>query len=145
MKEVFLKSHGLLKEIAGIKWVDLDKGQLESGGRAPVAFPCALIKVDQTRGDNLGGKVQHCVASLTIRLGFDFTGETSSVTPDAHMQSALAYFDVIENVYKKFQGNGDKKLSPFNRKSMREENRADGLKVIWITFETEYNDFTAAS
>lgn len=145
MKIIYSKLLELLSEIPTLKWIDLDKGQLDLTDRPPVAFPCALIEIDLPRCEDLGAKKQHCNASFTIRLGFNVLGETSAVTPGARRDAALNYFDLVDEVYAKLQGYGNTQLSPFSRKRISNERRADGLKVIVMTFETEFNDFSATS
>ncbi|MGB4776138.1 MAG: hypothetical protein WBP45_13245 [Daejeonella sp.] len=145
MKLIYNKIIELLGEIPEIQWTDLDKGQLEFYKTRPaVQFPCALVKIELPRCDDEGNKIQQCTALITIRLGFDFTGETTSITPEPNRTSALAYFDIVEKVYQKLQGFSNDQLSTFSRKRCFEENRNDGLKVINIPFETEFEDYTAA-
>lgn len=144
MKTIFLTLRTALMEIPALSWVDKDKGQIDKyAERPPVSFPCALIKISLTGCEDLGGGIQHCKAACTVRLAFDFTGETSNVTPDEALESSLAYFDLAEAVYKKLQGFSTEELGIFSRRSQTEDKRTDGLLVLNIPFETEFDDYTA--
>jgi hypothetical protein len=144
MKDIFLKAIELLNEIPELKWKDKDKGQLEFYETRPaVDFPCALVKIELPRAEDRNSKIQDCDCLISIRLGFDFTGETSSNTPAEVLESSLSYYDIIEKVYVKFQGFGNKQLEPFSRKSFREETRNDGLLVAAMPFGTGFVDYSA--
>lgn len=144
MKTIFLTLRTALMEIPALSWVDKDKGQIDKYAERPaVAFPCALIKISLTSCEDLGGGIQHCKAACTVRLAFDFPGETSNTTPEDALQSSLAYFDLAEAVYKKLQGFSTDELSNFSRRSQMEDNRTDGLLVLNIPFDTEFDDYTA--
>jgi hypothetical protein len=144
MKELFLLIRELLKDIPELKWVDLEKGQLDFSDTPPVDFPCALIKIELPRCENIISNIQTCQAMITIRLASRYSGETSAVTSDAALGSATAFFDAAQKVYLKLQGYSSGGMRPFTRKGMREETRRDGLKVVQLVFETEFKDKTAA-
>lgn len=143
MKTIYTKLLELLATVPAIRWVDLDKGQLEFyQSRPAVAFPCALIKVEITRTQNMGANIQQCDGRGVIRLAFDYTGETNAATLAATRNESLMYFDVLQDVYLAVQGkNGGNGF--FNREAVTEENRADGLKVMVIPFTTSWIDKTA--
>ena len=144
MKVVFKKVIELLGEIAELRFVDLDKGQIDFYETRPaVAFPCALIKIDLPQCENRNAKVQQVRCGVSLRVCFGYLGETTATTPLATRDAALNYFDVIEKIYVKLQGTGNTQINPFTRKSAREENRQDGLKVFTMNFETGFIDETA--
>lgn len=146
MKELFLLAVARLKTVSAIEWIDLDKGQINNyETMPPISFPAALIKLDYTQCENIGGRKQKCRARMMIRLAFDYTGETDSTMPQNALESSLLYFETVEAAYKAFQGITDKTIAaPFNRIGQIEENRPDGLKVINITFETYIHDMSAS-
>jgi hypothetical protein len=147
MKFIYTKVLARLKQIPELAWVDLDKGQLEYYDKRPaVKFPCALIGIQIPRAEDMDNRktIQQCQALVTIRLAFDYTGNTSGVTPDAELQKSLAYFDLVEKVYTYLQGFRDEKnLNPLSRQNLREERRDDGYKVISIPFSTAFIDRAA--
>lgn len=131
-----------LAEISALKWIDKNKGQLDYAA-PPIAMPCALIRVNLPKCDDLGGNVQQCIGSFSVTLAFKFGGETSKSTPEAIRNQSLEYYQLVEDVYKKLQGYSTSELSPFSRKRVDEEIRQDGLILLTMHFETDYQDFTA--
>lgn len=158
MKEIYLKMLDLLafmpqpntakelevyNQLQKIRWIDMDKGQLEFYDTRPaVAFPCALIKIEVARTENLGNNVQRCYGRGIVRLAFDYVGETAAKTPQALRAQSLAYFELVEAVYLAVQGK-PAGLAKFDRQSATEENRPDGLKVLNIPFSTIWLDKSA--
>lgn len=144
MKFIYQKLKELLKEIEGIKYIDLDKGQMERYNQRPsVLFPAALIKITLPRCTDITTTVQDCTASITIRLAFDFTGDTSSLTPDDIEEESLAYFDLADEVYVKLQGWGNEEMNELSRRQAIPENRNDGYNVLRLEFSTEFQDDSA--
>lgn len=130
-------------DIPELKWADLDKGQMNYE-RPPISFPAALINIQLPKCDDLNTKKQLVDANIIIRLCFDFTGNTSGVTPKMERDKSLAYFDILEKVYKTFQGFGTAEFNELSRINVFEEQRPDAYKVVGIVFKTAYQDFTAA-
>lgn len=144
MKHIFNNILTRLKaEVPELKWIDLDKGQMNFL-KPPVVFPCALINIQIPRAENMNSKKQACEAAVMIRVCFDFTGHTHSATPDLERAKSLAYFDIKEKVYTTLQGWGTADMNALSRVNEFEEPRPDAYKVTNITFKTAYHDFTAA-
>lgn len=144
MKFLFQSIQARLKaEVPELRWIDMDKGQLDYYDKPPVSFPCALISVQLPRTVDLGAKKQKCDALVVIRLGFDFSGNTSQITPDAAMNKSLQYFDLAEKVYEALQGYQESTYNTLSRQSLREEKRPDMIKVVNIPFSTSFVDFRA--
>ncbi|SMO48230.1 hypothetical protein [Solitalea koreensis] len=142
MKTIYLKLLARLKELPQIKYIDRDKGQLEQyeGDRPPVAFPCILIKQSLPQCKNLTPKEQLCSAQITVRVAFDYTGDASSISGEARLQSALSYFDTVDAVLAKLQGWGDAEMNAWERTSQLEEDRRDNFSVLRITLKTGYRE-----
>lgn len=143
MKDIFLQVKDRAKEITSIRLIDLEKGQMNYE-RPPVVFPCILVDIQYPKTQNLNHVIQHVQARIVLRVCFDFTGNTSSDTPDEVLQQSLDYLDVVESVYKKFQGWRNSELNPFTRSSCVPEKRNDAYKVVPIVFNTEFHDRSAA-
>lgn len=134
----------IFNQLQKLRWVDMDKGQLEFYQTRPsVAFPCALIKIEINKTEDLGNNIQRCYGSGTIRLAFDYVGETSAKTPTALRKQSLEYFELVKAVYLAVQGKKGG-VGKFSRSFAREENRPDGLKVLNIPFATVWLDKSAA-
>jgi hypothetical protein len=139
MKELFKYLRTQLKQIPGIAWVDLDKGQVSKFNMRPaIAFPAALIKIDYPRTETMNKKKQKCAVRIIIKLVWDYEGNTDSVTEDQELEQSLAYFNLCDAVYDKLQDSIDTNIfnKRLDRVSQIEEVRNDGLKVVNMVFET---------
>lgn len=141
MKFIYEKVLAQLQTIPELRYIDLDKGQLEGYELKPsVSFPAALISIQLPRCEDLGAKKQRCQALITIRLAFDISGNTSNITPADKRADSLAYFDIVESVYAKLQGFKDANMNAFSRQNLREERRPDKYKVVAIPFSSSFID-----
>ena len=139
MKELFKAITARLDTVPALKWVDEDKGQMNFE-RPPVLFPCALVDIQLPKTQDLNRKLQDCDAVITVRLAFDFSGNTSTITPVAARELSLAYYGVVEEVWKALQGWTDGDFNPLSRKSFYQEKRADAYKVVAIPFLTSFHE-----
>jgi len=54
MKTIYNAITARLKEkVPAIRWIDFDKGQLDSMDRPAVAFPCALLTISVSNARNI--------------------------------------------------------------------------------------------
>lgn len=146
MKDLFIATRSRLKtEVPALKFIDKDKGQLEID-KPPVSWPCALIKIQlpRTESKDDGLTIQDVQALVTVRLGFEFIGNTDGYTSDAHVATSLAYFDVEQAVYEALQGWSDSTFNKLDRGSVREEISGAGHQSILINYSTAYRDSSAA-
>ena len=138
------KQAAIYNQLKKLQQVDMDKGQLEFYDTRPaVAFPCALIKVEITQTESLGNNIQRCYGRGTIRVAFDYTGQTSLKTPDALQEQSLDYFEILKGIYSAVQGK-TAGAGKFDRQSAIEEQRTDGLKVLNMPFTTVWLDQSAS-
>lgn len=127
-------------QIPEFKYVDMDKGQFNFD-RPPVSWPACLISIQVTSTQENNRTNLHKQLLVSLRLGWDFSGNTSSITPEADLEQSLAYFDLIEKVELAFQGwdDGTRRFNYFSQMALREEPRS-GIKVVSIPFRTSYHD-----
>lgn len=142
MKTIFKELTAKLGTVAALKWIDEDKGQLNFE-RPPVVFPCALVDIQLPKTENLNSMIQNADALVTVRIAFDFSGNTSNVTPEAARNQSLEYYDIVEEVYKALQGWSTIHFNPLARKSFYQEKRPDAYKVVAIPFQTSFRDVSA--
>lgn len=127
----------LITDIPELKWIDLDTGQMNFE-RPPILFPAALITIQVPRAEDLNRSKQLCQANIIIKLCFDYTGQTSAITPKIDRDRALTYFDLIEKVFKTLQAWHTTEFNPLSRTNVFDEQRPDGYKVAGVSFSTEY-------
>ena len=140
--EVFNAICARLGEIAELKYVDFDEGQLNiAGERPPVAFPCCLIDIAYSDCKDLDEEEQLITAAVTIKLGFVPMGETRVGVPEAIKTRALTVFNTIGKVHDSLQGfTGNDLFSPMSRKRATPSTRADKVKVYTIVYNTTFRE-----
>ncbi len=143
MKNIF---NEIVKKMAvdfpEIPWVDWDKGQMNYD-RPPVVFPAALVTIQVPQSENINNTLQLVNAIVTIKLCFDFTGNTSNITAEADRLKSLEYLDTVDKLYSKFQGWRTAEFNPLARINNLEEQRPDAYKVNSTSFKTAYHEATA--
>lgn len=136
----------IFNQLKKIKWVDMDKGQLDYYENMPsVAFPCALIRVEIGKAVKQGTGLQMCSGSGNIRLAFNYVGNTAKNTPEVVRAQSLEYFDIVQAVYLRCQDQASDLGGKFDRSSVKEEIRPDGLKVVNIPFDITFLDRSNAA
>lgn len=90
--------------VSTIAYIDQDLGQLKSGVRPPVAWPCALIDFEDFDFENLGENVQTATGTVVLRLAFAPYSKSSQVTPTAYLQQAIGYYDIEWALHLALQG-----------------------------------------
>lgn len=139
MKEIFKSTTAQLGTIPSLKWIDEEKGQLNFE-RPPVLFPCALVDITLPKTKDMNRKLQECDVIITVRLAFDFAGNTSNETPDEARDKSLEYYDIVEEVYQLLHGWTDGRFNPLSRAGFYPEKRPDGYKVVAMPFVTQFLD-----
>ena len=142
MKEIFLALRTLLKTIPELRWIDLEKGQMNTT-RPSLVFPAALITVTVPRKENLLKNLQACDGAVTVRLCFDFTGKTNSAMQDEELEKSLAYFDLVETVNKNLQGFETANFNTLKGINTLDEQRPDGYKVVQLNYTTSFREDTS--
>ncbi len=144
MKTVYNAVMARLREnVPALKWIDLDKGQLDGTERPAVAFPVALIgiAIDKTRA--LTDTEQECDATVEVTLGFESSDRTSANAPQSARENGLECYDVIADVYKYLQGYETENFDALNRTSQKKISEKGGIFKYKITFATTFTDVTA--
>ncbi|NJB36378.1 hypothetical protein [Croceivirga sp. JEA036] len=147
MKQLFKDITERLDGIAELNWVDEEKGQMNYTGaydRPPLVFPAALVTLSIPGTQGLNDKKQIAQLQLAITLCFDFSGNTNSKTPTVERDKSLAYYDVVDAVYKALQGWSSGRFNPLDRISFRPIPRPDGYKTVQLVFASGFKDHTAA-
>lgn len=138
MKDLFLFVRELLKAVPELRYIDKDKGQLESYQTRPaVAFPCCLIKISNNPIEYLHSSLQKRTGVVTLRVAFDYVGSTNADTPENTLIQSLEYFDIVEKVEEAILPNYFKNHR-FIQTASIEENRPDGLLILNLQFRVQY-------
>lgn len=142
MKSIFLYLRSQLMALPSIRWVDLDKGQLNQyDARPSIDFPAVLLKIEYPNTKKLTGKDQQAAVFITATLVFDFMDDTDSNTPEDILMQSLEVYDIAAELHATLQGATDKSIrAPLERTSLRDPNRPDKLKTIIQTYTTSTID-----
>ncbi|MDO5607628.1 MAG: hypothetical protein Q4G08_04135 [Capnocytophaga sp.] len=139
MKKLYLKLTELLATVPGLRWVDLDMGQMQDENPM-VAFPCALLAIDALQTENISRSIQHVRGAFSVKIYVLTAGNTNVQTPEIHREKALAYLDLTEQIHKVLQGYADANFYPFERVSARQEAGRQGVTAMVLRFETSWRD-----
>ena len=78
-KEIFIAVCDRLKtEVPGLRWIDAEEGQLNTGERPAVAFPCCLIDISYPSCETHMGGRQKIKAQIQLRVAFQAGGSTNA-------------------------------------------------------------------
>lgn len=136
MKDTFFNTHQKLANSHLFSYINRDLAQIDVyKDRPAVKFPCALLKVNQTKRENLNPMVQRVHYSVQIRAAFDRNIEQHNLQPVQRLEKALQYYDAIERITELFQGLKLGKTDKWTCTSIIDEDRPD-FDVVKITFET---------
>ena len=81
-KEIFIAVCDRLKtEVPGLRWIDAEEGQLNTGERPAVAFPCCLIDISYPSCETHMGGRQKINAQIQLRVAFQAGGSTNAAAP----------------------------------------------------------------
>lgn len=124
-----------------LAYIELDLGQLEVyDSRPAVSFPCGLLRfAGNYEQRQLNTQLNRF--TLTVKLGFDVYGNTSSLVPPDARELALSYLDTEQELFEKLQGwMGSVLCEPLTRISDADQYSEDGLRKRLITFRGAYVD-----
>lgn len=139
MKNLFKTITAQLLAVPGIKWVDEDKGQMNFSN-PPILFPAALVTISYPSIVNLNKTKQRVNASITVKLCFDYGGNTNGETPQAARDQSLAYYDVMEAVHEALQGFTTGEFNELQRANSVPIPRPDAYKTNSSLYTTQFLD-----
>ena len=129
--------------VAAIKYIDQDLGQLKAKVRIPVSWPCVLIDFENFRFRNLAENVQTAKGIIVLRLGFAPYSSSAAGTPSAYLEQALSYYDIEWNLHKAMQGwsPGDD-FGSLIRISAITQDRTDNYRVRELRYKIAFEDYS---
>lgn len=143
MKELFKLLRSTLMGVQSIRWVDLDKGQIDEYEIRPsIDFPAVLLDIELPSTEKITSTSQQCDVMITVQVVFDFMDDTDSGTPTHILNKSLAVFDIVKEVHDKLQGLRQINIvrKPLERKSTRSPKRPDKIKVYKSIYSTRMID-----
>ena len=99
-KEIFIAVCDRLKtEVPGLRWIDAEEGQLNTGERPAVAFPCCLIDISYPSCETHMGGRQKIKAQIQLRVAFQAGGSTNAAAPKLVREHALSCMDTLDKIH----------------------------------------------
>lgn len=130
----------LLAEVPEL-YVDQDLGQLDHYDIRPaVAFPCALIDVDDFNFTDNSSYTQQGLGMLKIRLAVAAYSPSNNLAPNEVKLKALGYYEIEQKVQKALHGWKDEGFSKLLRRKSKTELRNDNIRVRQIAYATSIDD-----
>ena len=103
-KEIFIAVCDRLKtEVPGLRWIDAEEGQLNTGERPAVAFPCCLIDISYPSCETHMGGRQKIKAQIQLRVAFQAGGSTNAAAPKLVREHALSCMDTLDKIHEALQ------------------------------------------
>lgn len=136
MKALFIAIFTQLRVNTGMKWIDEDYGQIDryEEGKPPVAFPCALVTIDEA-DDSLGGGAYDVSNTITVRVAHNRFGDRTVKAPGAAANLTFSKLDDVEMVRDALEGHEVSGVcGRLYLKGIVTERRTDGIAVKVLTF-----------
>lgn len=146
MKEILQTLQNRLAEIAQIRYIDENWGQLAYyENNMPVQFPCCLIDVSNVQYSNAGRDVRQTPQQRQIgRVEIKFTlaslklTNTSLRAPQNQKNDAWTVWELLEELHKKLHYfSPQTSVSPLIRLSTQKIMRDDGVQEFEVTYVCE--------
>jgi hypothetical protein len=130
-------------QLPEIRYTDQDLGQLKSGSRPPVSWPCVLIDFEDFSYSNLSENVQTAAGTVVLRLGFAPHSNSGQATPDNYLKQSLNYYDLEWSLHKFMQGwSPGSDCGHLCRISATTQKRTDGYRVREIRYSIAFDDYS---
>jgi hypothetical protein len=142
---LFLKVMDRLKTaVPELRYIDQDLGQLENyGDRPPVAWPCALLEVDEFDFSDVGShNTQTCDGFLIVRLAVPAYSNSSNITPKNVTLKGLEYYALEQKIHEALHGWRADGFSKLLRRKSKLEQRNDAIRVRVIPYAVSFEDET---
>lgn len=145
MKALLEKIQQQVSEIAELKYIDENWGQLDYYSNMPVQYPCALIDVQQVQFTNLGRDmskktVQRQIGQVSIKITIANMrlSNSSMQAPKRQKEEVWAIWDIIEKIHQQLHGVSLlPNVSALIRSSQSRTLRDDGVQEYEVYYSCE--------
>ena len=135
-------------DLPGVKWVDLDSGQLDNPEQNYVfPFPAIFIDFPNIDWQDAGERMQDGDVQVTLRVAFRIFDETHGNTTDTQYDTFTHAMDALKlmtSIHAKLQGFSDgESFNRLSRITTNTQRREDGLKVFEMIYVCQARDKSA--
>lgn len=129
----------LVSQVPALKMVEFDLGQLVQETLPGLNYPAALIRIDVNDLEELAGRAQQGVATITLTLVFRTFERTHSIASAANRAKGLEHLDVIEKVKWALHGFAGSTFTPLSHQATTSADRVElrAYPMIFTTLVTE--------
>lgn len=128
--------------IAEVKWVDLWANQTEEFEMEfPFPMPAVFIELNSDNIESIGVLAQDINAFVTFHVAYETMAE--SYSGSYNQTTALAFFDILDNIHKTFHGKHGVNFGRMNRVAVQAEQAGTNIIQYAISFSTIIRDYTA--
>lgn len=136
------------QELTGVKWIDLDSGQLDNPEQNyPFPFPAVFIDFPNIDWQDAGERMQDGDVQVNCRIAFRIYNQTHGNTQDNAYDTFTKAMDalaMVTTIHSKLQGFSDGlTFNRLSRISTTTEKREDGLKVFNMVYTCSARDKSA--
>lgn len=147
LEKMYMDLSDLLAGITGIRWVEMEYGQLEIPEDSwPVPFPCVLIDFPDTDFSDDSRLNQQGILTVQLRIAIDLYEDLYMVdgadSPDKG--KAIKAINLPTLIFQSVHGFETNYSNPLTRIRQTTERRDDGLKVFMQTYTCAVKDDSAA-
>ena len=149
MKNIIQNIQNQIKDIANLRYVDEDWGQLDYySPNFPVQWPCVLIDINDVNYSNIGRDktktpVNRQMADVvcTLKVANLRLTNTSAKAPQNQKDNVWSIFNLLEEVHKKLQGfNPSAESGSLIRIRQSRQFREDGVQVYLVSYRFSQNN-----
>lgn len=127
----------LKTEVPALRWIDLDRGQLEDPeGNYTFDSPAVFISFGTIGWGSIGERVEHGQAELSFRIAFKSYHDTNNHTPESVVGLAMTDLAIRKNVCAALHGFEGTNFNALQHTGTVQEPRDDGLLVFTETYQT---------
>lgn len=135
MKNIFLSIQNKLAEIAELKHIDKNWGQLLHE-QPPVKFPCALLDIAEVNYSQLGMLAQTANAAIEITIANLRHTPSSGKAP--RKEDAYAVMGIIEKIHQLLHGWTDGNFQPLTRTNLKKLEATYAYEIYKVTCQTAW-------
>ena len=139
MKEILLSIQNRLAEVAALKYIDEDWGQLDLyQNDTPVNWPCCLFDVGTGTFDNVARGGQNALFMLELTVAKLRLTNTSLRAPKSQKDHAWEIHGILQGIHEKLQTfRPGQNCSGLIRTSTKRIRRDDGIQEYRVAYSFE--------
>lgn len=144
MKQLLTDIKTRLTQVAELKYIDTDWGQLDIPN-PPVKFPCALVDIMQGSFSDQAHGSQTGLLEISVRIAYMPLSPGSTGANTDQQSKALLIFDLIASINSSLHcwHQAGSNYGPLTRTAIRKAKRLDGIREYQVNYRVDLKDSSA--